>query len=543
MFSTAHISIRDSKFIALPWLVNVSTVAEFDHQLLNYVNSSTFWNLELGCKSSTIHNRARYAVSLTCATIVFDTKSSLPCNPENNTLPIPLCQSTCESYSKSVQSILSSSPSDSICNLNGGSLITAGSNSLSQQCNTNEGLKGLPSTGCVSGADHEVSMCGFGEDVSTLCRYCNEYDSTLSCCKEQSCIRNKSMILSGGVIAGIVMGVVGGLCLCGFIVFCIVRRKQKKKRRSTHPNDFMYSRKNSKDLTRMMSCNLPNSSSTMMMNNNNTPESHMMRHVFPIEDEDYMEVVPDINMNCDAEAVKGHVFKVNSLEKQFVRVIYPLKAPENPDELELLKNDIIRMYYYFDDGWAFGDNFGSGLRGLFPILCVVNLTQEEVQELIYLSELPDEHLMDNKNSDGGEQYYSSVRHFSTGVQYDLDPRATIRLQNLRRTMTFREKHHTPTSEENNFHYLCAASSSTSPIHPTMIHGNNNNNNNGHAGDGVPPLRTASMHATYSPRRSRYSNILQDPLHLQEEEYFRSESSGSTAIVNNTPDSKTYLNGY
>lgn len=187
-----------------------------------------------------------------------------------------------------------------------------------------------------------------------------------------------------------------------------------------------------------------------------------------------------------------------------------------------------------------GDNFGSGLRGLFPILCVVNLTQEEVQELIYLSELPDEHLIDNDNnmnSDGGEQYYSSVRHFSTGVQYDLDPRATIRLQNLRRTVTFREKHHTPTSEENNFHYLCAASSSTSPIHPTMIH------NNSHAGEGVPPLRTASMHATYSPRRSRHSNILQDPLLLQEEEYFRSESSGSTAIVNNTPDSKTYLNGY
>lgn len=160
MFSTAHISIRDSKLVALPWLVNVSTIVDFDHQLLNYVNSSAFWNLELGCKSTAIHNRARYAVSLTCATIVFDTKSSLPCNPDNNTLSIPLCQSTCESYSKSVQSILSSSPSDSICNLNGGNLITAGTNSLSQQCNTNEGLKGLPSTGCVSGADHELSMCG-----------------------------------------------------------------------------------------------------------------------------------------------------------------------------------------------------------------------------------------------------------------------------------------------------------------------------------------------------------------------------------------------
>jgi hypothetical protein len=86
----------------------------------------------------------------------------------------------------------------------------------------------------------------------------------------------------------------------------------------------------------------------------NTPEAHMLRNVYPIEDEDYMEVLPDIHMSLDAESIKGHVFKVNSLEKQFVRVIHPMKSPENSDELELLKSDIIRMYYYFDDGWAFG---------------------------------------------------------------------------------------------------------------------------------------------------------------------------------------------
>jgi hypothetical protein len=185
--------------------------------------------------------------------------------------------------------------------------------------------------------------------------------------------------------------------------------------------------------------------------------------------------------------------------------------------------------------WCIGDNFGSGLRGLFPILCVVNLTPEEVRELIYLSELPEGTLSESNVDPNGEQYYSSVRHFSTGVQYDLDPRSTIRLQNLRRTVTFREKRHTPTSEENNFHYLCAASSSSSPVY----HSNNN------AGDGgVPPQRTASMHATFSPRRTRHSNPLQDPLLLlQEEDYFRSESSGSTGNVNNTPDSKTYLNSY
>ena len=199
-------------------------------------------------------------------------------------------------------------------------------------------------------------LTGFGQDVDTLCHYCNDYDSTLSCCKEYNCIKPISFLLSGGAIAGIVLGCLGGLSICGLIAFCMVRHKQQKKRRSTHPNhqlDAMYNNPSAKEMIRRMSSmNLPHSNSTTLMMS--TPEQHMMKRVYPIEDEDYMEIIPDINIGCDIDAVKGHVFKVNSLEKQFVRVIYQLKSPENPDELELLKDDILRMYYYFDDGWAFG---------------------------------------------------------------------------------------------------------------------------------------------------------------------------------------------
>lgn len=154
--------------------------------------------------------------------------------------------------------------------------------------------------------------------------------------------------------------------------------------------------------------------------------------------------------------------------------------------------------------------------------------------MIYLSELPDDN--SNNNQDGG--YYSSVRHFSTGVPYDLDLSATIRLQNLRRTVTYREKHQN--NGENNFQYLCAASSSYSPMSPGLMMANLNAGDTGN----LPPERTASMHASFGPRRSGYSNGLQDPLLImQEEGYLRSESSGSTAMVNNTPDSKSYLNAY
>lgn len=161
--------------------------------------------------------------------------------------------------------------------------------------------------------------------------------------------------MSGGAIAGIVIGTVVVLFSCGLLAFCCLI--QRKKRLSTYPNNddytagkemgYINSSSNSKIL-------LPQQHASMVMM---TPplETHRVgRNVYPIEDEDYMEVLPDIHMNLDAESIKGHVFKVNSLEKQFVRVIYPMKSPENPDELELLKNDIIRMYYYFDDGWAFG---------------------------------------------------------------------------------------------------------------------------------------------------------------------------------------------
>ena len=176
---------------------------------------------------------------------------------------------------------------------------------------------------------------------------------------------------------------------------------------------------------------------------------------------------------------------------------------------------------------------------MFPILCVVNLTPDEVQELIYLSELPEndvEDHLDHRESNG--QYYSSVRHFSTGVPYDLDPRATIRLQSLRKTLTFREKSNSVSTEENNFHYLCAASAgpTVSPSNNMLALFQEGNTNS----SGPPPQRTASMHATFGPRKS---NPSQEPLHLlQEEDYYGQEISGTTGY-SNTPDSKSYLNGF
>ncbi|KAI8883056.1 hypothetical protein K501DRAFT_323650 [Backusella circina FSU 941] len=405
-FGTAYVATQQQ-----PWLINVSTVTEFDHQLLNYVNSTQYWTDTLGCPSD---YRARYSVSFMCATLAFSNKSCY----QNTTLPIPLCQSTCDLYSQSAQSIISHS-----CN-NSTTLA-----SLSQIC-THDGLNGTTSTGCVADSDNnENTLCGFGDDINSLCYYCSQTQPDSPCCRNLNCTDRPG--LTGGVIAAIVVSLVVLMSLCALGLFCCIRRRTSRK---TYPND------------------------QQLLKPAHLMEPAGIKHGYPIDDEDYMEIVPDIPFTYDQ---KIHVFKVNSLEKQFVRVIHQLKAPQNPDELELLKGDILRMYYCFDDGWAFGDNFGSGLRGLFPILCVVNLSEEEVQELLYQSELQDE---------------AQMRQLSSGLEYDMDPKSTLRLRTLRRTATQKRASTVGSVEENNFQYLTGQTA------------------------GEPPQRTASMHARFNPRQ-------------------------------------------
>jgi hypothetical protein len=170
-------------------------------------------------------------------------------------------------------------------------------------------------------------VLGFGDDIQSLCHYCSYTTST--CCKNINC--SSTPLLTTGAIIGIILGSVIGvsLCLLFMYYFCLYKKRRNRRRTIIINNEKI-----------CPSTPLP-------------PPTTAWKNGYPIDDDDYTEIVPDINMACE-DGVKGHVFKVNSLEKQFVRVIYQLTSPQNPDELELLKGDIIRMYYYFDDGWAFG---------------------------------------------------------------------------------------------------------------------------------------------------------------------------------------------
>lgn len=128
----------------------------------------------------------------------------------------------------------------------------------------------LSGTGCVSGSENESQNCGYGNSTIGLCSYCSRggINSTDTCCysanAEELC-QNVSLPsitatmtfstptatatesgaaqtssaakdddddkgLSGGAIAGIVIGVLAGLALLAIALFLCIRRRRRRPR-------------------------------------------------------------------------------------------------------------------------------------------------------------------------------------------------------------------------------------------------------------------------------------------------------------------------
>ncbi|CAO3687851.1 hypothetical protein G6F70_006939 [Rhizopus microsporus] len=315
LFSKISIPIDDTTTYS--WLTNVSNVNDFDRELLNYVNSPLFWNQELNCAQS-IQDTPKYAISFTCATIVSRLASS--CNTD--TAILPLCQHTCDSFSKSIQTLVRSH--NSTCSL--------ASTDIASFCETDPVFDGLPSAHCISGFDNERQLCESKD--ADVCKYCD-------------CPPRYNNLVSTPL--AITMVTVVSLVICASLLIFLYFRCYKQ--RITH---------------------LKLTSSASLVKVINEPHAGHVND-FSVDEKSLSDI-------------KGHVFQVNSIEEQYVRAIYSFTVPNHSDELQLLTGDILRMYYYFDDGWAIGDNLVSGQRGLFPLLCVVHLSPAEVHELIKSSE-------------------------------------------------------------------------------------------------------------------------------------------------------------
>lgn len=141
-----------------PFLINTTTIEEFDTKLLNHVNSTSAYLFPLGCLSSNFNPTipyARYSITRLCAAMIQNTDYSLPCNFQNELIPPPLCQNTCFEWLQSVAQITNNPRvcSDSIQRNNT-------LQSFQDQCYTWEGFNGTVTENCISGIANEPYTCG-----------------------------------------------------------------------------------------------------------------------------------------------------------------------------------------------------------------------------------------------------------------------------------------------------------------------------------------------------------------------------------------------
>lgn len=141
-----------------PFLINTTTIEEFDTKLLNHVNSTSAYLFPLGCLSSNFNPTipyARYSITKLCAAMIQNTDYSLPCNFQNELIPPPLCQNTCFEWLQSVTQI-TNNPRVCSNSIQRNNTLQ----SFQDQCYTWEGFNGTVTENCISGIANEPYTCG-----------------------------------------------------------------------------------------------------------------------------------------------------------------------------------------------------------------------------------------------------------------------------------------------------------------------------------------------------------------------------------------------
>ncbi|KXT12240.1 hypothetical protein AC579_820 [Pseudocercospora musae] len=265
-FSAASISTDTNLTGLFPFLQNVSDTASFDTAIQNYI-AGDFTQLRyqqlIGCSDvdldNTTHYYARYTTSVLCNAIV---QNSIDACGLTGDATRPLCADSCAEYAQSEQQITASN----ICG-------TAGNNALTQ-IRADFTNCALPATSitrsCIEAVENQPDNCGFTENLSGLCSYCaaSSPNATDSCClfsnttdrcdgvtlpiiasaslqpvtvtasatgtptagaARQSSVGSNNDGLSGGQIAGIVVGSILGalLILAAIIAGCLLLRRHR----------------------------------------------------------------------------------------------------------------------------------------------------------------------------------------------------------------------------------------------------------------------------------------------------------------------------
>ncbi|KAM0328087.1 hypothetical protein ACHAQA_005490 [Verticillium albo-atrum] len=269
-------SVSTTGFVAdiFPFLPFVSNRETFDQQMLAYIRTTYVqqkFATSFGCGNIDLRNTdelyARFTTSVICNAIVQN--SIQACNLSDDDAP-PLCADTCAHYAQSEALVTSD---EGLCPNPSSDLI-----SLIRADFTNCYLPtgSLSSADCVQGVANEPNNCGYGNSTIGLCSYCASggINSTDTCCYNSD-VDNRcadvtlpsftpSMTftapttsstsgpssssspsedddeesgggLSGGAIAGIVIGSLAGVALiAGLIFLCLMCLRRRRRRTDSH---------------------------------------------------------------------------------------------------------------------------------------------------------------------------------------------------------------------------------------------------------------------------------------------------------------------
>ncbi|KAL7410674.1 hypothetical protein BDY24DRAFT_171696 [Mrakia frigida] len=396
---------------AFPWMESVTTVAEFDSAALSYFSdpnqySETQFRRKLGCSNAT-GATLRYARTVLCSMWTNGVRSQecLSLLDQSSLVDSPkmVCRQTCKDYAASENSIVENQAYCPGPDLTGG-FRAANMTKDYVQCTNWTTLATNDTSVCVLGSNNEGN-CGYGSSISQLCSFCDPSTATPdSCCyasntnvgtcgyvlpalspSSSSTIATPSSSasvagfasssrrgLSGGAIAGIVIGALVALLLLLLLLLLLCRRRKNKdqqRRPSTTPTFLSSSAAHSSESTFVSRFFGAKSNKEGAFAGERGTSGDSGR-----TDEKTLGLGVTgaaLGAEGDRDAMSGG--KDGLVHPGEVVTVLWAYSSTLPDELDLRPGMKLRIVRLYDDAWATGELVSgplSGRQGAFPLVCV-----------------------------------------------------------------------------------------------------------------------------------------------------------------------------